>query len=148
MKTYQAGGMIQASPEVIWDILTDAEAYAEFDPSCERLEGRIQPGSLLRAYTKLAPGRAFDFKVTGFSPLHKMIWTGGIPLGLFKGERTFVLKPSENGQTAVLIQEIFSGPLLRFFSGSIPDLSEPFRQFITGLKTRAEAQQTVKTSEV
>ncbi len=146
MKTYQAGGMIQARPEVIWALLTDAEIYTACDPSCERLEGRIQSDALLSLQSALE-SQLIQYQVKSFKPQHKMVWAGGMPLGLLRRERTFVLRASENSQTAVLIQEIVSGPLLRFFSHSIPDLSETFRELIHNLNLRA-LQQPVFSSEL
>jgi hypothetical protein len=138
MKEYRATTTIMASPETIWAILTDAPGYPEWDPGVDRIEGRIAPGEKITAYTKLSPGRAFPVKVTEFVPGQKMIWTGGMPLGLFKGERTFTLAPQGNGAVEFTVHEVFSGLLLPLIGGSIPDLTSTFEQFAAGLKNRAE----------
>jgi hypothetical protein len=138
MKEYSATTTIKASPETIWAILTDAPRYPEWDPVVDRIEGRIGPGEKIRAFTKLSPGRAFPVKVTEFVPGQKMRWSGGMPLGLFKGERTFTLRPHGNGSVEFTVREVFSGPLLPLFGGSIPDLTSAFEQFAAGLKNRAE----------
>jgi len=138
MKEFSASTTINASPEAIWAILTDAPSYPEWDPSADRIEGRIAPGETVKAYTKLAPGRAFPAKVTEFEPGKKMVWSGGMPLGLFTGVRTFTLEPQGNGATKFTIQEVFSGPLLPVIGRSLPDMTVPFQQFVDGLKKRAE----------
>jgi hypothetical protein len=138
MKEYTATGTINATPEAIWAILTNAGGYPEWDPSAERIEGRIAAGETIKAYTKLAPGRAFPAKITVFEPGKKMMWVGGMPLGLFKGVRTFTLTPKGNNSIEFTIREVFSGPLLPLFGGSLPDMTEPFKQFVAGLKARAE----------
>ena len=138
MKEYAATGTINASPDAIWSILTDASSYPEWDPSADRIEGKIASGETVKAYTKLAPGRAFPAKVTVFEPGRRMAWVGGMPLGLFKGERTFTLTPKGDNTVEFTIREVFSGPLLPLFGGSIPDMTEPFKQFVAGLKARAE----------
>ena len=138
MKEYRASTMINASPDKIWAILTDAAKYPEWDPVAERIEGNIALGETVTAYTKLSPGRAFPAKVTEFSPGRKMTWTGGMPLGLFKGVRTFTLVQQGNGTTEFILQETFSGPLLALIGGTIPDMTEPFKGFVAGLKKRAE----------
>src|SRR5512145_962124 len=99
MKEYSATTMINASPDTIWAILINAPGYPEWDPGVDRIEGRIAPGEKITAFTKLSPGRAFPVKVTEFVPNQKMTWSGGMPLGLFKGERTFTLAPQGNGAT-------------------------------------------------
>lgn len=96
-------------------------------------------GKKLKAFSKLSPGRGFRVKVTELVPNHKMTWSGGMPFGLFKGERTFTLTPREDGTTEFTVREVFSGPMLRLIGKSIPDMTEPFEQFASGLKNRAEA---------
>ena len=138
MKEYRASTFIKATPEKIWSILTDAAKYPEWDPVAERIEGRIAPGETVTAYTKLSPGRAFPAKVTEFEPGRKMTWTGGMPLGLFKGVRTFTLIPQGNNTVEFILRETFSGPMLALIGGSLPDMTEPFKGFVAGLKKRAE----------
>jgi hypothetical protein len=137
MKEFTATGTINAKPETIWAILMDASKYPEWDPSAERIEGRIAPGETVKAYTKLSPGRAFPAKINVFEPNKKMVWSGGMPLGLFKGERTFTLTPKGNA-VEFTIREVFSGPLSGLIGRSIPDMTVPFQQFVAGLKERAE----------
>jgi hypothetical protein len=138
MKVFQATTTIAAAPETIWAILTNASGYPEWDPGVERIEGRIAPGEKITAYTKLSPGRAFPVTVTAFEPGRKMIWASGMPLGLFKGERTFTLSPQSQGATKFTLREEFSGPLLALIGRSIPDMTSTFEQFAAGLKSRAE----------
>ena len=140
MKVFSATTTIAASPEAIWKILTDAPAYPQWDPSAERIDGRIAAGEKITAYTKIAPGRAFPVTVTRFEPGRAMTWSSGMPLGLFKGERTFSLVPRGNGSTEFTLREEFSGLLLGLFGRSIPDMNPVFEQFAAGLKRRAEQQ--------
>ena len=137
MKEFKASTTIQAPPEKIWAVLTEGASWPQWDPSCERIEGRIAPGEKLKAFTKLSPGRAFPVKVTEFVPNQKMTWSGGMPLGLFKGVRTFTLTPRGQGVEFVL-HEQFSGPMLALIGGTIPDMTEAFQGFVAGLKRRAE----------
>ena len=138
MKTFTAKTSINAPMEKIWDILTDAPRYPMWDPNCERLEGVIALGGQLIAHSKLAVGRAFPVKVTEFDPGKKMVWTGGMPLGLFKGTRTFTLRTRTNGSIEFVIREDFTGPLVPFIASSLPDLDVAFKEFAAGLKDRAE----------
>jgi len=84
------------------------------------------------------PGRAFPVKVTDFTPGQRMTWSGGMPLGLFKGVRTFTLAPGSDGTTRFTMREEYTGPLLPLIWRSMPDLGPSFRQFADGLKERAE----------
>ena len=138
MKEFSATTTIDATPETIWAVLTDGAAYPEWDPGMVRLEGRIALGQKITAYTKISPDRAFPVRVTDFVPGQRMVWTGGMPLGLFKGVRTFTLTPQGDGMTQVHVREVFTGPLLPVFGRSIPDLTPAFQDFVNGLKRRAE----------
>lgn len=138
MKTFSATTTIKAPADKVWSILTDAPRYPEWDPGINRIEGTIAPGEKITAYTKLNPGRAFPVKVSEFVPGQRMTWVGGMPLGLFKGVRTFTLTPSGDGNTTVMVREQFSGPLLPLIGRTLPDLDKVFEEFVGGLKARAE----------
>ncbi len=136
---YESSASIAASPEAIWSTLVDAAAYPAWDSGVERVEGRIAPGETIKVYSKVSPGRAFPVKVTEFTAGRSMRWSGGMPLGLFKGERSFTLTPEGNGTTRFVVREVYSGPLVGMMSRSMPDLQPSFDQFARGLKAKAEA---------
>lgn len=138
VKAWNATTTIAAAPDRIWAILTDAARYPEWDPYAERIEGQIAPGAKLVIYTKVAPGRAFPVTVKEFVSGQRMMWTSGMPFGLFKGERSFTLTHQADGQVAFTLREEFSGALLGLIAPSLPDMTEPFQQFVKGLKARAE----------
>jgi hypothetical protein len=138
MKAYDATVEIQASPDTIWAILTDAPGYQAWDSGVERVDGRIAPGEKITVRSQANPGRAFPVKVTEFDSGRRMTWSGGMPLGLFKGVRTFTLAPGADGMTRFTVREEYTGPLLPVIRRSMPDLGPSFRQFANGLKRRAE----------
>lgn len=140
MLVFSATTTIAATPEQIWAVLTDLPRYPEWDPYAERIEGAVAPGAKITAYTKLSPGRAFPVTVTDLAPGRRMVWASGMPLGLFKGARSFTLTPRPDGTVEFTVREEFSGPLLGLIKGSLPDMNEPFRQFAAGLKARAEGR--------
>ena len=138
MKHYDAAATIAAPPERVWEILTDAPAYAQWDSGVQQVEGTIAPGEKIKVVSEANPGRAFPVKVTGFEPGRSMVWSGGMPLGLFKGVRTFTLTP-EDGGTRFTMREEYTGPLLPLIWRSMPDLGPSFEQFAGGLKAKAES---------
>ena len=103
----------------------------------ERVEGTISPGSKIKVFSRISPGRAFPVKVT-LDPPSRMTWTGGMPLGLFKGVRTFTLTSESETSTRFDMREEFTGPLLSMIWKSMPDLTASFEQFADGLKEAAE----------
>ncbi|MEM8861028.1 MAG: SRPBCC domain-containing protein [Chloroflexota bacterium] len=138
MKSYRASAKINASPQTIWAILTDTAGYPDWDPGMVRIEGDIALGEKVKFFTKFSPDQAFAVNVTGFEAPQKMVFTGGLPLGLFKSERTHTLTATADGQTEFYTEEIFSGILLPLFGRQIPDLTESFNNFTAGLKMQAE----------
>ena len=138
MKSFEATVQIDASPDAIWSVLTDATGYPSWDSGVVRVEGRIAPGEKIKVVSAVNPGRAFPAVVSAFDPAQKMVWIGGMPLGLFRGVRTFTLTPNGSGSTTFTMREEFSGPLLPLIGRSIPDLGPSFTQFAKGLKQRVE----------
>jgi hypothetical protein len=138
MKSYESSAPIDAGADAIWRILTDAPAYAAWDSGVEKVEGTIAPGETIKVYSQANPGRAFPVKVTEYRPGERMTWSGGMPLGLFKGVRTFTLARQDRGATRFLMREEYTGPLLPMIWRTMPDLGPSFDQFARGLKARAE----------
>lgn len=134
---FEASTTIDAPPGAVWAVLTDIAKWPEWDPYCDRIEGSLVQGKKVKAFSKLSPGRAFPVKVAVLEPDTRMVWRGGMPLGLFKGERTFSLTPDGDG-THFEMREVFSGPMLGLIRKSLPDMSEAFEAFCKGLKDRSE----------
>jgi hypothetical protein len=143
MKTFATSVTIRARPETIWALLTDAAGYPQWNSTVEKIDGRIAAGETVTVHSKAAPdtrkpGRAFPLRVAEFVPPQRMVWTGGMPLGLFTGARSYTLTPTSNGEVAFAMREEFSGLLAPLISRSIPDLQPAFDRFAADLKRRAE----------
>ena len=137
MKSYEASSTIAAEPDAVWAILTDAAGYSQWDSGVVRVEGTVAPGEKLEVTSEVDPKRAYPVKITRFEPGRAMAWTGGVPLGLMKGVRTFSLAP-EDGVTRFTLREEFSGPMLPLIWRKMPDTQPSFDKFASGLKARAE----------
>ena len=137
MTTYEATATIDASPAQVWKVLVDAPSYTTWDSGVRSIEGTIAEGEKLKLVSEVNPDRTFSLRVSEFTPPRSMTWTGGMPLGLFKGVRTYTVAPEGAGSTFTM-REVYSGPMLRFIAKSIPDLGPSFEQFANGLKAEAE----------
>jgi hypothetical protein len=76
-------------------------------------------------------------KVAEMVPNERMVWRGGMPLGLFKGERTYTLTPKDGG-VAFAMREEFTGLMAPLITKSIPDMQPAFDEFAAALKKRSE----------
>ncbi|TFV85960.1 SRPBCC domain-containing protein [Blastococcus sp. CT_GayMR16] len=138
MKCYESTATIGASPDEVWTVLGDAAAWSSWDSGVTGVEGRVALGEKVTIRSAAAPGRAFPVKVTTVEAPHRMEFTGGMPLGLFRGVRTYTLTPDGDG-TVVRMREEYTGPLLGLIWRSMPDLQPSFDQFVAGLKRRVES---------
>ena len=138
MLSYSASTTINATPEAIWEMLTDVARWAEWNTTVDKVEGEVALGKKVTVYAKVSPGRAFAVKVSVLEPPRKMVWTGGMPLGLFKGERTYTLEPKSDGSVAVTTSEVFSGLISPLITRSMPDMQQSFDEFVVALKKRSE----------
>jgi hypothetical protein len=127
---------ILASAERIWRLLTDAEGFPRWNSTVSGVEGRIRDGERLRLRV---PGtdRVFTPKVSEVVPNERMTWTGGFA-PVFKGVRTFVLSPRNDGSTDFAMEERFSGLILPLIKGSMPDFGPVFERYANDLKREAE----------
>ena len=57
---------------------------------------------------------------------------------VFRGVRTFELRPRRDGSTEFVMEERFSGLMLPFVKRSMPDLGPVFERFANDLKHEAE----------
>ena len=140
MKSFSVTTLIKASPETVWKILTDAARWTEWNTTVNKVEGKIAPGEKVTVYVKINPGRAFPLKVTEFVPPQRMVWADGMPLGLFKGERTYTLTRQADGSIEFAMREDYTELMAPMITGSIPDLQPAFDEFAAALKRRAESE--------
>jgi hypothetical protein len=137
-KRHHVARTINAPARRIWALLTDASSYRDWNPTIVSLEGTITPGGTISLVSTVNPKRTFQLKVTEMTAPTQMVWSDGMPLGLFKGVRTYLLA-EQGGSTEFSMTEEFTGPLAGLFTKAIPDMTESFEQFADGLKTAAEA---------
>jgi hypothetical protein len=138
MKRFATAATIRATPDRIWPLLVNGPDYPRWNSTVTRVDGTIDQGQTIKVFVKINPGRAFPVKVSELDPGRRMIWSGGMPFGLFKGERVFTLTPNGDGTTQFSMVEEFSGLLAPLIAKSIPDLQPAFDEFALALQREAE----------
>jgi len=148
MKRFATTTTIRAPAARIWSLLTDAAGYPGWNSTVARINGDIIPGGRITVHVRPAAGRAFPLRVVEFEPARRMVWTGGMPFGLFVGRRVFTLAPAAapaagegagEGAVAFTMEEAFTGLLAPLIARSIPDLQPAFDRFAADLRHAAEA---------
>jgi len=93
----------------------------------------------IRALRVRVPGtdRVFTPRVSDVVPDQRMTWTGGFS-PVFKGVRTFELRPRPDGSTEFVMEERFSGLMLPLVQRSLPDFGPVFERYASDLKHEAE----------
>ena len=57
MRHYESTALIEARPEAIWAVLTDAPGYADWDSGVVRVEGTIAPQEKIKVVSEANPKR-------------------------------------------------------------------------------------------
>ena len=137
-KRYTTSTTIDAPPDRIWDLLTNAEAWPSWNTTILSIEGPIVVGEKVKLRVKLNPKRTFALTVVEMSPPTKMIWADGMPFGLFTGTRTYTIEPADDA-TVFEMTEVYTGLLSSLICRTIPDMTEAFDEFAAGLRSAAES---------
>ena len=132
---------IRAAPERVWEILTDAAGYKEWNPEIVGIEGRMALGQRIRARVKIGSGaiRTVPLRVTAFEAPSRMEWTGGLPLGLFVGRRILTVTPKDGLVEFRMVVQM-SGPLAGLMIKATGERQPEIDSFSAALKTRAEQE--------
>jgi uncharacterized protein YndB with AHSA1/START domain len=140
MTVYETMVVINAPPERVWQVLTDAAAYHEWNPEIVGVEGQMGLGKRIVARVRLGDGalRRVPMRVSRFEVPRRMEWLGGLPLRLFVGRRTFTVTPRSGGSEFRLHLEM-SGLLSPLISKSVGDRQPEVDSFSAALKRRVEA---------
>jgi hypothetical protein len=127
---------ILANAEIVWSLLTDAKGFSRWNSTVTGIDGEIREGERLRLHVP-GTGRTFTPKVSGVVPKRAMTWGDGIA-GIFKGVRTFVLRPRNDTSTDFVMEEHFSGVMFALSKWVLPDFRPIFETYAGDLKREAE----------
>ena len=135
---------IQASPDHVWEILTDFPSYGEWNPFITFILGEARVGTRLKMKIRPVGGHPWDFKpkVLVSDPPRELRWLGSLWIhGLFDGEHIFTIQTLSGNRVCFMQSEQFSGILVPLTPRCLWDQSlEGFRLMNEGLKGRAEGK--------
>ena len=136
--------IIQASAQRVWDVLTNFEAYPEWNPFITSLQGQARVGAPLKVRIERPQGMAMTFKPKVLSAVdnHELRWLGRLAVpGIMDGQHSFVIDPQSDVQVTLVQGEKFSGllvPLMGAF-GVFKKTKAGFEAMNIALKVRAES---------
>ncbi len=123
---------INAEPTMIWNLLTDASKFSDWNSTVVELEGHIKIGEKIHLKSTLDPSRTFKLKVKEMVPHQKMVW------GDAMGKRTYLLEELDKDHTKFTMTEKIGGIMFPLFANKIPSFNETFESFARDLKNTAE----------
>ena len=129
---------IEASPETVWDIVSDIERWPEWNPDVTdaELHGSLAAGGTFT--WKAGPGKIRSSLSEVDAP-RRIAWTGKT-LGI-SAVHTWVIEPTENG-VELTTEESWSGLPVRLFPGSSQRTLD--KAVSTGLHAAKQAAETVR----
>jgi hypothetical protein len=133
---------IDATPERVWQVLTDFDAYPEWNPFMTRASGAPVQGERLTIRMQPEGGRAMTFRPTVREavPQRRLRWLGRLFIpGIFDGEHSFTIEERIGGGVRLVQQEVFRGAFVPMLSKSLDQRTLPaFDRMNRALKQRAE----------
>lgn len=125
---------IDATPEVIWAILTNAEQFPKWNSTVTSLEGKIEVGEKIVIKSILDADRIFKLKVKSMDSPKEMVWADG------QGKRVYALSSTSGGKVVFKMTEKIGGLMFPMYAKHIPPFDEVFEKFASDLKEEAEGQ--------
>jgi hypothetical protein len=137
---------IQAPAEVVWQLLTDFDHLAEWNPFMRRASGRLQVGQQIEVHLQPpgSTGMTIKPQLRAVEPNRELRWLGhlGVP-GLFDGEHIFIIEPLTEGRVRFVQREQFRGILVPLILRWLGDNTVAgFEAMNEALKAQAEKANT------
>ena len=122
---------IDASPEQVWNVLADRDAYPEWNPFIISSTGELTAGGTITNVLRDTEGKETSFspELLVVEPNRELRWIGKVPPGfIFDGEHSFRLEELPNGRTRLIHEETFRGAAIPFTKSMLNKTIKP--QFI------------------
>lgn len=131
---------IDAPASTVWQVLTDFEAYPEWNPFIRQINGTAATGDQLTV--KMVAGKTavtFSPTVLAVQPERELRWKGILLMpGIFDGEHAFVIEVLGENKVKMTQKELFNGLLVPLSGSLLDDTEAGFRAMNQALKSRAE----------
>lgn len=134
---------INISADKLWNILTDFNAFPEWNPFVKSIEGHIKVGEKFKVFLQLPDSKGMTFrpKCLKVEQNKELRWIGHLIIpGLFDGEHIFIIETVEDNKVRFIQKELFKGLFTSLIMKSIEDKTRRgFEAMNQALKERAES---------
>jgi hypothetical protein len=140
MRVLETSIEITASPEQVWQVLTDFDSYPDWNPFVTSISGVAEAGQQLVVRLQPPGGRGMTMRprVQSADRARRFAWLGrlGVP-GVFDGAHEFLID-GRDGTTTFTQRETFRGALVPFTGRLLARTKLGFEAMNAALKDRAE----------
>ncbi len=138
---------IEASPETIWQVLTNFKAYPDWNPFITFAEGDFKEGEKVKI---TAGGMDFKPEILTYSESKELKWLGKFLFrGLFDGEHSFEIIDNGDGTCTFIQEEKFRGLLVGLFAKKLDTKTKSgFEEMNLKLKQRCENWKSTNTASI
>lgn len=141
MKKLHTAIEIDATPERVWQVLTEFALYAEWNPFILAAAGSAEAGEQLELRMQPPGGRGMTFRpvVTAAESPRRLEWLGKLLFrGLFDGRHRFEIEATSGGTNFIQSEE-FTGVLVPLLARSLDrSTRQGFELMNRAIKERAE----------
>lgn len=143
---------IDASPERVWEQLTDFAGFPSWNPFIRRASGKLRVGNRIQVRLKLGNAEVtLSPTLSKVEPNRELRWLAQVgPRGIFDVERIFELEALDGGRTRFTQSEVCTGflqPVL-FIGGKLErDILRGYDAFANAIKQRVERPSVANPGE-
>lgn len=133
---------VQAPAEILWEVISDFDAWGDWNPIHPRIEGALRIGTLLNVEVVVgdAPGKVVEAVVQDWVPYEQLHWRTKRLRGFVTAIRYLEIEKMSDVGSTFSNGELFMGPLVRFVSrDERRRLKAAFTRMGEAVKARAEA---------
>jgi hypothetical protein len=141
---------IDAPKQKVWQVLTNFDAYRQWNPFYTQVEGKCLAGTKLRIQVQMQEHTLFySPEIETVTPQAELAWHERLILpGLFDGEHRFELESNDAGQTRFVQHDRYSGTLVPLLMNLYQAEAETgFRRMNDALKKRAEQESALDAQQ-
>ena len=132
---------INASAEIVWEIITDFDNFGEWNSFIKEISGVPKEGSQLKLFTKPpnSNGIGFKPKILKYEAEKEITWLGKLWIPkLFDGKHSLIIKKLDERSVLFVQKERFSGLLVPFLRNMLDNTKSGFEIMNHELKKEAE----------